>query len=317
MLTRQHLAFSRRQVMQPKAISLNSVIENLSKLLKRIIGEDIGLEMIYGAELGLVTADPGQIEQVILNLTVNARDAMPRGGKLTMQTTNVELDKAYAQVHVEVQPGQYVMLEVTDTGSGMDADIRSHIFDPFFTTKEVGKGTGLGLSTAYGIVRQSGGYIWVYSEPGQGSVFKIYFPRVTAEMEAATPSQGAEVTPEGHETILLVEDDDGVREIAGRILRGSGYQVLPARDGQEAIEVCQSYQGTIHLMLTDVVMPGINGRDLSIRLTGLRPEMKVVYMSGYAESNIIDLLDRDNSFIQKPFEARVLTRKIWKLLNAA
>lgn len=319
LLTRQLLAFSRRQVLQPKSLQLNLVVENLAKMLKRLIGEDIGLEIISGPDLEWVMVDPGQIEQVILNLTVNARDAMPQGGKLTIQTANVELDEAYTQDHAEVRPGPYVLLAVTDTGCGMDAATRSHIFEPFFTTKEVGKGTGLGLSMVYGIVHQSNGHIWVYSEPGRGATFKIYLPRVTAETECALPGRVAEATPQGHETILLVEDDDGVRQIAGRILRRSGYQVLEARDGGQALQICREHQGDIHLVLTDLVMPGINGRDLVLRLASLRPGIKVVFMSGYAEDYVFeqDGLDMGLEFIQKPFEAQVLTRKIWELLHSS
>lgn len=319
LLTRQLLAFSRRQVLQPKSLQLNLVVENLAKMLKPLIGEDIGLEIISGPNLGRVMVDPGQIEQVILNLTVNARDAMPRGGKLTIQTANVTLDEAYTQGHAEVQSGRYVLLAVTDTGCGMDTATRSHIFEPFFTTKELGKGTGLGLSMVYGIVRQSNGHIWVYSEPGQGSTFKIYLPRVAAKAEAALPVRVAEATPQGHETILLVEDDDGVRQIAGRILRRSGYQVLEAREGGQALQICREHRGDIHLVLTDLVMPGINGRDLVLRLASLRPGIKVIFMSGYAEDYAFeqDGLDTGLGFIQKPFEAQALTRKIWEQLHSA
>ena len=319
LLTRQLLAFSRRQVLQPKSLQLNLVVENLAKMLKRLIGEDIGLEIISGPDLGRVLVDPGQIEQVILNLTVNAKDAMPQGGKLTIQTANVALDEAYTQDHAKVRPGQYVLLAVTDAGCGMDTATQSHIFEPFFTTKEKGKGTGLGLSMVYGIVHQSNGHIWVYSEPGQGSTFKIYLPRVAAETESALPARVAEVTPQGHETILLVEDDDGVRQIAGRILRRSGYQVLEARDGGQALQICREHRDDIHLVLTDLVMPGINGRDLVLRLASLRPGIKVVFMSGYAEDYVFDQdgLDTGLGFIQKPFEAQVLTRKIWELLHSS
>jgi signal transduction histidine kinase len=317
LLTRQLLAFSRRQVLQPKSLQLNLVIENFGKMLKRVIGEDIRLEINYGADLGWVMADPGQIEQVILNLTVNARDAMPKGGKLTIETANMELDETYAQAHDQVQPGHYVVLAVTDTGSGMDAATRSHIFEPFFTTKGVGQGTGLGLSTVYGIVRQSGGHIWVYSELGQGTTFKIYLPRVEAKSEAALPGLGADARLQGYETILVVEDDGGVREVAGRILRKSGYQVLEAQDGRQALQICKTYQGTIHLVLTDLVMPGMNGRDLAVRLASLRPGVKVAFMSGYDADGIIDeeIFGTGTVFIQKPFKAHVLTRKIWELLN--
>lgn len=319
LLIRQLLAFSRRQVLRPISLDLNQVIENLAKMLKRVIGEDIQLEINYGADLGQVMADPGQIEQVVLNLTVNARDAMPRGGKLTVRTANVELDETYARSHAQVQPGPYVVLAVTDTGSGMDTATRDRIFEPFFTTKEMGKGTGLGLSTVYGIVHQSGGHIWVYSEPGLGATFKVYLPRVVAGAETALSEEGAEVSLQGQETILLVEDDDVVREITGRILRRSGYQVLEAREGNEALEISQSHQGPIHLVLSDLVMPGINGRELVLQIASQHPGIKVALMSGYAEEGIIDreILGTGIGFIEKPFEARVLLRKVWELLHTS
>jgi PAS domain S-box-containing protein len=319
LLTRQLLAFSRRQVLQPKPLNLNKVLENLAKMLKRVIGEDIQLNITYGAGLGLVLADPGQMEQVILNLTVNARDAMPRGGQLSIETANVELDDAYARSHAQVQPGKYVMLAVTDSGFGMDAATRDHIFEPFFTTKDVGKGTGLGLSTVYGIVHQSGGHIYVYSDPGLGATFKVYLPRATSQGQADLAPKDAEEAFRGQETILLVEDEDVVREIAGRILRRSGYQVLEARDGHDALQICREYQGPIHAVLTDLVMPGMSGRQLVLRLNSLRPGLKVALMSGYAEEDMADQegLGRGLVFIQKPFEAGVLTRKIWELLHSA
>jgi two-component system cell cycle sensor histidine kinase/response regulator CckA len=318
-LTRQLLAFSRRQVLQPKSLNLNQVVENLGKMLMRVIGEDIELSILPGSDLGRVMADPGQIEQVILNLTVNARDAMPRGGQLIIKTANVDLDENYAAVHAQVQPGPYVLLSVSDTGCGMDAATRSHIFEPFFTTKETGKGTGLGLSTVYGIIRQSGGYIWVYSEPGQGTTFKIYLPRGAA---AAAPllleHQTPETSRQGYETILLVEDEGLVRQVARRILKSSGYTVLEARNGKEALHIYEQHPGPIHLMLTDLVMPDLNGRELANQLASRHPEMKVIFMSGYADNGIMDknLSAPGVVYIQKPFEAHVLTRKVRELLDA-
>jgi signal transduction histidine kinase len=318
-LTRQLLAFSRKQVLQPKVLDLNKVIFETNKILQRLIGEDIDLLIGLGPELGKVKADPGQIEQVLMNLAVNARDAMPQGGKLTIETDNVLIDEQYASHHFSVRPGRYVVLAVSDTGCGMDEATQSSIFDPFFTTKEVGKGTGLGLSTVYGIVKQSGGNIWVYSEVGRGTTFKIYLPRVGDLAGALKISvEGDNINLHvGTETVLLVEDEERVREMIREILQESGYQVLEAKHGQEALLVADQHPGTIHLMLSDVVMPQMGGRELAERLSPLRKEMKVLYMSGYTDDAIVHhgVLDQGMAFIEKPFTPTALTRKVREILG--
>lgn len=318
-LTRQLLAFSRKQILQPKVLDLNHVIFETNKMLQRLIGEDIDLLIGLTPDLGKIKADPGQIEQVLMNVSVNARDAMPKGGKLTIETANIYIDEEYARRHVSVPPGRYVMLAVSDTGCGMDAQTRGHIFEPFFTTKEVGKGTGLGLSTVYGIVKQSGGNVWVYSEVGRGTTFKIYLPCVdspTEEFKVSTNDAQAQV---GTETVLLVEDEEMVRDMTREILQESGYQVLEARHGQEALLVAEQYQGAIHLMLSDVVMPGISGRELAELLMPLRREMKVLYMSGYTDDAIVHhgVLDEGTAFIEKPFTPNALSQKIREVLDAS
>src|ERR1700758_2258485 len=286
-LTRQLLAFSRKQMLAPKVLDLNSIVTENLNMLNRVIGEDIELVMIPGSELGAVKADPGQIEQVIMNLAVNARDAMPRGGKLTIETANVVLDESYARLHAPLEPGEYVMLAISDTGAGMDTETQTHIFEPFFTTKGP-KGTGLGLSTVYGIIKQSEGFIWVYSEPGKGSTFKIYLPRVSAAGAALAPQPAIAPAKSGkaYETILLVEDESKLRRLARLALAGEGYTVLEAADGAAAIRVANTYPGPIHLLLTDVIMPVMNGRELAQRISVLRPETRVLYMSGYTENVI-------------------------------
>jgi len=317
-LTRQLLAFSRRQVLAPKVVNLNYLVEDMNKLLRRLLGEDIELAIKLADDLGCVKADPGQIEQVIMNLAVNARDAMPKGGKLTLETANLELDQAYSREHVMVKPGAYVLLAITDTGSGIDAETLSHVFEPFFTTKEQGKGTGLGLSTVYGIVKQSGGYIWPYSEPGLGTTFKIYLPRVDemAEREQAR----AQVPPGlgGKETILLVEDEEGVRGLTRQLLQRHGYTVLEAEHGQDALLLCERYSGPIHLLLSDVVLAQMSGRELVERLIPLRPEMRVLYMSGYSDEAIVHhgVLKPGTAFLQKPFTTESLMRKLREVLDA-
>jgi len=317
-LTRQLLAFSRKQVMQPKVFDLNLVIADLERMLRRMIAEDIEIRTMLQEELGNVRADPGQIEQVILNLAVNGRDAMPFGGKLTIETTNVYLDEAFAQQHLAVVPGAYVMLAVSDTGMGMDAETQQHIFEPFFTTKEVSKGTGLGLSTVYGIVKQSGGNIWVYSEAGKGTTVKIYLPRVDEGAEEYKRPVTLTVLPEGNETILLVEDDEMVRRLARDVLKTSGYQVLEAASGSVARQICEQNKEVIHLLLTDVVMPEMSGREVVNRLLPLHPEMRVLYMSGYAENSIVHhgVLDEGISFIAKPFSPQALTLKVREILDS-
>ncbi|MFH1596233.1 MAG: PAS domain S-box protein [Pseudomonadota bacterium] len=317
-LTRQLLAFSRKQVLQPQRLDLNRVVANMDKMLRRIIGEDIDLVTVLGPEPGTVTADPGQIEQVIMNLAVNARDAMPQGGKLTIETADADLDEAYAQNHLEAQPGPYVMLAVSDTGVGLDQEGQARIFEPFFTTKELGKGTGLGLSTVYGIVKQSGGLIWVYSEPGKGTTFKIYLPRLEAAGDlAAGLGQVPDKCDWGSETVLLVEDEDMVRHVARRILARHGYTVLEAASGDEALAISRENAGPIHLMLTDVVMPGMSGWEIMENLKPERPGMKVLFMSGHTENAIVHhgVLDPGTAFIQKPFKHTVLTHKIREVLD--
>jgi PAS domain S-box-containing protein len=316
-LTRQLLAFSRRQVLQPQVLDLNAVISEMSKMLRRLIGEDLELVTVLAPELGRVKADPGQLEQVIMNLVVNARDAMPAGGKLTIETSNVELSEEYAGRHLNVKPGPYVMLAVSDTGMGMDAETISRIFEPFFTTKEQGKGTGLGLATVYGIIKQSGGDIWVYSEVGQGTTFKIYLPLVTEAAE--THNRVNTATPlRGWETILLVEDDEAVRMLVKRVLESYGYQVLVATSISEAIHLGQEYAGPIQLLLTDVVMPEISAPLLAERLAVFRPEMKVLYMSGYTDNVIVHrgVLDPGTALLQKPFSPEALARKVREVLDA-
>ena len=317
-LTRQLLAFSRRQVLQPQVLDLNGIIPNMDKMLRRLIGEDIDLETVLAPELGRVEADPGQIEQVIMNLAVNARDAMPTGGKLTIETANVDLDESYADKHVAVKPGPYVMMAISDTGTGMDEETKSYIFDPFFTTKEKGRGTGLGLSTVYGIVKQSGGNIWVYSEPEKGTTFKIYLPRVEKVAETAEKVKATAESLTGSETIMVVEDDEMVRDMARSILQRYGYSILDAQDGEEAIRVSEQYEGPIHLMLTDVVMPGMSGRVLAEQLAVQRPKMKVLYMSGYTDNAIVrhGVLDKEVIFIQKPFTVEALAQKVREVLDS-
>lgn len=317
-LTRQLLAFGRKQVLQPRAIDLNELIADMDQLLKRLLSENIEVKLILDPELGRAKADAGQIEQVIMNLAINARDAMPQGGKLTIQTANVELDEDYARQHTDVLPGLYVMLAVSDTGTGMDPATQARVFEPFFTTKPAGKGTGLGLATAHGIVRQSGGTIWLYSEPGHGATFKIYLPRVQESAEPL-PSRTAESAPgRGTETVLLVEDESSLRELTRKFLEEHGYTVLQAENGLKAIEVAERHAGPIHLLLTDVVMPGMTGHKLAQELESSRPQMKVVYMSGYTDEAITNhgILKPGTSFIEKPFTREALLRKVHNLLHA-
>ena len=318
-LTRQLLAFGRRQILQPQVLNLNKVVANMNKMLQRVIGEDIQLLTVLEPKLGPMKVDPGQIEQVIMNLAVNARDAMPRGGKLTIETANVLLDEDYAQRHVSVKPGSYVMLAVSDNGCGMDKETQSHLFEPFFTTKEKGKGTGLGLSTVYGIVKQSGGNIWAYSEVGQGTTFKIYLPMVIqAVKEKYEPVERRRISTRGKETILVVEDEKAVRKMIRKTLQNKGYTVLEAQHGQEALDVCEHYSGPIHLMVTDVVMPQMSGKELAEKLAPSRREMQVLYMSGYPDNSIVQhgVLESGTEFLQKPFTLNTLEAKVRKLLDA-
>jgi len=318
-LTRQLLVFSRKQVLQPKVLDLNWLVLDLGKLLRRLIGEDVELRTAPGANLGSVRADPGQIEQVIVNLAVNARDAMPQGGTLTIETGNVYLDAEYAGQHITVIRGPYVMLAVTDNGIGIDEQTRAHIFEPFFTTKEIDKGTGLGLSTVYGIVKQSGGNIWVYSEVGRGTTFKIYLPRVDESAGKIANRIESEEDLHGTETILIAEDEQVLRDLARQVLEVYGYRVLQAATGSEAMLICESHKEPIHLLITDVVMPKMSGRELADRLGRLRPEMNVIYMSGYTNSAIVHqgVLDDDATFIQKPFAPEDLARVVRKVLGPA
>jgi PAS domain S-box-containing protein len=317
-LTRQLLAFSRQQILQPQVLNLNGVVADMSKMLRRLIGEDIDLVTLLDEELGRVKADPGQIERVILNLAVNARDAMPRGGKLTIETVNVDLDEEYARRYVEVEPGPYVMLAVSDTGVGMDAETRSRLFEPFYTTKEQGKGTGLGLATVHGIINQSGGRIWVYSEPDQGTTFKMYLPRTEEAVELVDQDHASARSLQGSETILLVEDEDMVRELARHVLTQHGYIVLAARHGEEALQFGERHAEPIHLLLTDVIMPrGMSGRQLAERLASLRPEIRVLYMSGYTDDAIVHhgVLESGTNFLQKPFATDALAAKVRRVLD--
>ena len=318
-LTRQLLAFSRKQILEPKVLDLNTIVVDLEKMLRRLIGEDIELIISPAADLRRTKADPGQIEQVIMNLVVNARDAMPQGGKLTLETANVDLDDAYAARHVGVRAGAYILLAVSDTGCGMDREAMAHIFEPFFTTKGPGKGTGLGLATVYGIVKQSGGTIEVLSQPGQGSTFQIYLPRVE-ETEATSPTDApAPRHIGGSETILLVEDAEDVRDLARDILGLMGYNLMTASNPVEAIQVSQDHSGVIHLLLTDVVMPGMSGRQLADRLVADRPGLKVLFMSGYTDNAIVHhgVLDPGTAFVQKPFTPDSLSRKVREVLDAS
>lgn len=318
-LTRQLLAFSRQQVLQPKVVNINEAVAGMAKMLGRLIGEDIELSLVTGRGLGTVFVDPTQIEQVVLNLVVNARDAMPRGGKLTIESGDVDLDENYASEHLGVEPGPYVMLSVSDTGAGMDRTVQSRIFEPFFTTKERGKGTGLGLSTVFGIVKQSGGHIWVYSEPGEGTSFKIYLPRADGKEQNQDRTTVVPDTLRGTETILLAEDDAQVRELAATILRKHGYHVIDTASGGDALLVCEQYKGSIHLLLTDVVMPRIGGRQLWERLSPLRPGMKVLFMSGYTDDAIIHhgVLSSEFAFVQKPLMPLPLLSKLRSVLDTA
>jgi two-component system cell cycle sensor histidine kinase/response regulator CckA len=311
-LTHQLLAFSRRQVLAPRVLDLNAVVEDLDKMLRRLIGEDVELRTALAAELGAVRADPGQLEQVILNLVVNARDAMPRGGKLTIETTNAELDESYAVEHPGVSAGPHVMLAVSDTGVGMDAATQAKIFEPFFTTKERGKGTGLGLATVYGIVKQSGGHIWLYSEPGRGTTFKIYLPRVDLAPEQLARAPDARETPRGTETVLLVEDDEAVRNLARKRLEALGYTVLAVPAGADALDLAAAHVGPIHLLVTDVVLPGMSGRELATRLVAVRPGLRVLYTSGYTDEAVVHhgVLEPAIAFLQKPFMPGALARKV-------
>jgi len=316
-LTRQLLIFSRQQVLEPRALDLNALVGNLEKMLHRLIGEDIELRTKPGAPLGAVRADPGQLEQAIVNLVVNARDAMPQGGRLTIETADVELDRSYVAAHVPFQPGPYVLLAISDTGVGMDGATKARLFEPFFTTKEPGRGTGLGLATVYGIVKQSGGYVWAYSELGHGTTFKIYLPRVAETPERPESATGTPTPVRGSETVLVVEDQEEVRKLTQRVLEGRGYAVLAARNGAEALEIVARHPTRIHLMITDVVMPGMNGRELAELACARRSDLKVLYVSGYTGEAVLQhrLLEAGVAFLQKPFTPDALARKTREVLD--
>ena len=318
-LTAQLLAFSRKQVLQPRVLDLNEVVGGMIQMVSRVIDENIELAFLPGAKLGNVKADPSQIEQVVLNLVVNARDAMPSGGCLTIETSGVELDRNYTVQHaiVEFEPGPYVMLTVTDTGCGMDAQTQARIFEPFFTTKEPGKGTGLGLATVYGVVKQSGGYIWVYSEPDHGTTFKVYLPRVAALSEIPAAEKIVAPPSSGTETILFVEDEQSVRELVHEYLSNCGYSVLEASDGVQALEIAAMHPGAIQLLITDVVMPRLSGRELAAQIASSRRELKILYISGYTDDSVFrhGVLEGGMEFLQKPFNLKALAEKIRKILD--
>jgi CheY-like chemotaxis protein len=315
-LTRQLLAFSRKQTIMPEIVNLRSLIAEMEQMLKRLIRGDITLAIAPGEGTGSVRADPGQIAQLVMNLAVNARDAMPRGGTLTIEVQDVELDDAFAETHPDAKPGPYVMLKVGDTGVGMDEATRLRIFEPFFTTKAPGRGTGLGLATVYGIVKQSGGSVSVRSEPGEGSVFTIHLPQVSAVTAAGHPDRAAK-TGHGAETILVVEDEPAILLLAERVLQHAGYAVLTAGNGEEALSVLDGHIGPIHLLLTDVVMPGISGSELAARVADAHPEIKVLFTTGHTQQALLQLgvLNKDSHFIGKPYEVSELTRKVAEVLG--
>jgi len=316
-LTKQLLAFSRQQVLEVRVLNVNQAIRDMSKMLRRLIGEDVELITSLDPALGSVKADRGQFDQVIMNLAVNARDAMPQGGQFTVETANVELDEGYVREHYPVVPGRYVMLAVSDTGIGINEETQRHIFEPFFTTKEPGKGTGLGLATVYGIVKQSGGYIWVYSEVGQGTTFKIYFPRVEEPAEKTEKHEEKIKSLRGSETVLVVEDDGALREVTCEFLRQAGYTVLAAKDGTEALTVAEQYQGPIHVLVTDVVMPRMGGSELVERLKATRPGIAVLYASGYASQAFSQrILEEGLFFLPKPFTREGMCRKLQEVLGS-
>jgi two-component system cell cycle sensor histidine kinase/response regulator CckA len=315
-LTRQLLAFSRRQVLQPRVLDLNTLVTDVQEMLRRVIGEHIGIVTVLSPDVGRVKADPGQLEQVIVNLAVNSRDAMPGGGRLILETGNAEFDDAFVRTHAGAHAGPYVALAVSDTGHGMDAEVLSHVFEPFFTTKEAGKGTGLGLATVYGIVKQSGGYITVYSEVKKGTTVKIYLPRVEEQvhhLEAGEPGP----PPTGTETILLLEDEGSLREIIKEVFQEAGYQVITADDSREALRLARAHQGALDIVVTDVVMPGMGGREIAEAMTAERPGIRVLFISGYTDEAIghHNVLDPDVHFLQKPFTAHALLRKVREVLD--
>jgi nitrogen-specific signal transduction histidine kinase/ActR/RegA family two-component response regulator len=316
-LTRQLLAFGRKQVLQPTIVNLNAIIVDVDKMLRRLISENVEIVTRPAPKLGAIKADPGQIEQVLLNLVINARDAMPTGGTLTLETANIELGQAYADEHAGVRPGPHVMLAVSDTGVGMDAETQAHIFEPFFTTKETGKGSGLGLATVYGVVQQSGGHISVYSEPGRGSTFKVYLPRAGDVIEPQAVSPVQQPAMRGKETILVAEDDEQVRDLAVAILKACGYMVLELEHANDAERVCEHHGGEIDLLLTDVVMREVSGPELARRVQKVLPEIKVLFMSGYTDSAIVHqgVLDPGIAFLPKPFTPSTLAGRVRQVLD--
>jgi len=316
-LTRQLLMFSRQQVLEPKVLDLNEVLAGMEKMLRRILGDDVDLVARPAATLARVRVDPSSLEQVIMNLAVNARDAMPTGGKLTMETADVFLDEDYAKLHLGVTPGPHVMFAMSDTGKGMDKRTQARVFEPFFTTKEKGKGTGLGLSTVFGIVKQSSGSIWLYSEPGHGTTVKVFLPSVQGPKDRSAPTDAPRIL-QGSETILLIEDDDQVRVVTGGILRRSGYQVIEARSALDALRTSENYAASIDLLLTDVVMPQLSGPELAKRLAPTRPNMKVLFMSGYTDGSVVrhGLMEGTMAFLPKPITVASLTAKVREVLDA-
>jgi two-component system cell cycle sensor histidine kinase/response regulator CckA len=316
-LTRQLLAFGRKQMQALQLLDLNSVIQEICRMLPRLIGEDIQLAFLPGADLDRIKSDPVQIEQIVINLAANARDAMPRGGKLSIETACAHLDERYVQSHSMVPPGDYVLLTVSDSGEGIQPEHLPHIFEPFYTTKEEGRGTGLGLATVYGIVKQNGGFIWVYSEPGMGTIFRVYLPRAESRDEKKEALRMEQKSPQGHETLLLVEDEPAVRQATRDFLTRSGYRVVEATNGEEALRVSREYGGPIHLMITDVVMPKMSGPELAEQLSAERSEMKALFVSGYAESTVLrhGKIDVTARFLQKPFGLRTLAQKIRGVLD--
>jgi signal transduction histidine kinase/CheY-like chemotaxis protein len=317
-LTRQLLTFARRQIIEPRILNLNDLILNVEQMVSRLISADIKLTTILAPDLAQIKADPGQLEQVLLNLVVNARDAMPNGGELIIETANVTLDHKYARRHAEVAPGEYVLLAVSDTGVGMTEEVKARLFEPFFTTKEVGKGTGLGLATCFGIVKQSGGHIRVYSELGEGTTLKIYLPQIEGVATPMVRLESSDTLVQGTETILLVEDEAAVRDLAARALRQQGYTVIEAADGREALRLAQRQtEKEIHLLLTDMVMPRMGGKELADQLKAVRPDLKVLFMSGYTDSTILryGLLQPRMAFLQKPFSPQRLVRKVRDILD--
>jgi two-component system cell cycle sensor histidine kinase/response regulator CckA len=317
-LTRQLLAFSRQQVLQPRILRLNDIVTDMEGMVRRLIGADIELNVALDSDIYWAKADAGQIEQVILNLCVNARDAMPEGGRLTIATANVELDVSDSGEHSIRGPNEYVMLAVSDTGVGMDAETKSRIFEPFFTTKSPDKGTGLGLATVHGIVKQSGGDIWVYSEPGHGTTFKIFLPKSTEIADEAKSDRARPEASRGTETVLLAEDEDAVRKLTQRVLERAGYNVLTARDGPDAMRVAALHLGAIDLLVTDMVMPAMNGRQLAENLRGVRPELRTLFLSGYTDSGVLPqgLLNAGEHFLQKPFTNDTLTNRVRSIMDA-